>query len=110
MGIITAKKDIKKIGVVFLITGLVLLPVAFIALISGSYNIKNSFDVFMDTWGRFFFASLPVVVLISATGLLMYKKWGRLSAIMAGTILSIIFLVYGILAIIENKIEDINFT
>lgn len=103
MNIITTKKGIKNFGITFLIFGVLSTPMALIAIISGAYNLKNSFDIFMDILMRIVFVGIPISFLVSAVGLLRYKKWGRLCAIIFSIILSIMFLIYGILSITSSE-------
>ncbi len=94
-----ATKGTRSLGVIYLILGILSLPLALIGAISGSYNIKGPIDVFMDVLMRILFIGAPIGLLVSAVGLFGIKKWGMICAVIVSAILSTTCLIFGILGL-----------
>ena len=86
----------KGIGIVFLILGVLTVPMALIGIVSGAYGVKGPLDILIDILMRLLYVGTPIGLFISGVGLLMRKNWGKHSAIATSTILFIACFGYGI--------------
>ncbi|MCX5698905.1 MAG: hypothetical protein NTX01_04330 [Candidatus Omnitrophica bacterium] len=92
-------KNVKKLGILFIILSIPASFLALIASISSPNNFKEPLDVLIDITMRILFIGTPIILVVSAIGLLKQKEWGRIGAICVSGILLFVCLAYGILGL-----------
>lgn len=97
------------LAILFLILAIPGLGLAFIAFVSGS-NIKGPWDLLVDIFMRILFIATPIVLIVSAGGLLCLDRWSRPCAIITAIVLSIVWFIYGIQGLLYDPKANMFFS
>jgi hypothetical protein len=92
-------RNVKKLGILFIILSILASFLALIASISSPNNFKGPLDALIDITMRILFIGVPIILVVSAIGLLKQKEWGRICAIYVSGVLLFACLAYGILGL-----------